>query len=113
MNLGVERRLGNLDQDVPLLLGGDLDLEGLQDLESLGLGHLEAFGDDARVKTFADVELGLLQELADEQHGGGGAVAGDVILNKSSTLRGEELRKDNNEQKSLVIKAAELPLYFY
>jgi len=80
VNLGVQGRLGDLDEDVPLLLGVDLDLERFQDLESLVLGGLKALGNDSRVKALADVELGLLQELSDEQHGRGRAVSGDVIL---------------------------------
>ncbi len=80
MNFGVEGCLGHLDQDVPLLLRGDLDLEGFQNFEGFVLGGLEPFGDHSRMESLANVKLGLLQELADEQDGGRGAVAGDVIL---------------------------------
>ena len=42
--------------------------------------HLESLGDHPGVETLRDVELGLLKELSDEQHGRGGAITSHVIL---------------------------------
>jgi len=80
MNLGVEGSFSNLDENAAPLLGSDVHLQGLQNFEGLRLGGLKALSDDPRVEAFTDVEFGLLQELADQQNGGGCAVASHVIL---------------------------------
>jgi hypothetical protein len=63
VDLGVEGRLGHLQEDAPQLGRLDLDLDGLQDFEGLVLGELEPLGDDARMEAFADVQLGLVPIL--------------------------------------------------
>ena len=80
MNLCVERRLRHLDQDISLLLRRDVNLQVLQNFESFLLGGLEAFGDDPGMEAFADVDVRLLKELADQEDGRRRAVASDVIL---------------------------------
>ena len=80
VQLSVEGGLGDLDEDVPLLLLGERDLHLVEDGQRLLLARLEALGDDARVQVVGDVQLRLLQELPDEQHCRGRAVARHVIL---------------------------------
>jgi hypothetical protein len=80
MNLCVERRLRHLDQDISLLLRRDVNLQVLQNFESFLLGGLEALSDDPGMEAFADVDIRLLKELADQEDGRRRAVASDVIL---------------------------------
>lgn len=49
-------------------------------LEGLLLGQLKALGEHARVYALAVVSLSLLEQLANDEHGGRGPVAGDVVL---------------------------------
>ena len=82
MHLSAQAGLGDGLQHGGLvgLLQGHLD--GVQNLQRLVLGHLEALGNDPGVEALGDVDVGLLEELADEEHGGGGAVARDVVLGR-------------------------------
>lgn len=57
-------------------------LELLEELERAGLGQVEALGQDARVHTVVQVALALLQQLANQKHVRGGAIASDVILSR-------------------------------
>ena len=83
MNFGVQRSLCDLNKNAPLLLWGDVDPQGFKDLKSLVLGDLESFGDDPGMEALADVDVGLLQELADEQDGGRSTVASNIILKEN------------------------------
>ena len=47
------------------------------------LAASEPLDEHARMEAFVQVPLRLLEQLADDEHGGGGAVAGDVVLGDS------------------------------
>ena len=49
-------------------------------LESFSLSLLKSLSDDPRVESLRDIEVGLLQQLSDNQHIGGGTISRDVIL---------------------------------
>ena len=63
------------------------DLDLVQHLERLDLGQIKALGDDPGVEALLDVGVGLLEELPDQQDGGGGAVPGDVVLGGGGPAR--------------------------
>ncbi len=51
-------------------------------LERLCLGQLVAVGDDARVQALGDEAVGLLEQLAHQEHHGRRAVTSDVVLGR-------------------------------
>mmetsp|Transcript_12506 Transcript_12506/g.31646 ORF Transcript_12506/g.31646 Transcript_12506/m.31646 type:complete len:388 (+) Transcript_12506:2521-3684(+) len=79
LQLGAERRVGDAAELLPVVA-----VDGLLHLLDVGerglLRDLETFHEDPGVEALVQVLLGLLQQLADHQHGGGRAVAGDVVL---------------------------------
>lgn len=80
MNFGVQRGLCNLNQDAPLCLRSDVDLQGLEDLQRLVLGDLKAFGDNPGMETLANVQLSLFEEFSDQENSRCGSITSDVIL---------------------------------
>lgn len=54
-------------------------------LQGLDLGYLEPIGDYSRVQTLGDVSLGLLEELANQEHHRGGSISADVVLGRGSS----------------------------
>ncbi|EPE05131.1 hypothetical protein F503_03736 [Ophiostoma piceae UAMH 11346] len=78
VELGGQGGAGHGQQQLAVDLLGQLEL--VEEREGLDLGNLETVGDDAGVQALGDVAVGLLQQLADEQHNRGGAVAADVVL---------------------------------
>lgn len=49
-------------------------------LQSLSLGNLKAIGDDARVESFGNVSVCLLQQLSHQQHDGSCAISANIVL---------------------------------
>ena len=80
MYLGVQGGLCNLDEDAPLRLRSDIDLQGLQDLQRLVLGDLKAFGDNPWMETLANVQLSLFEEFSDQENSRCGSITSDIIL---------------------------------
>jgi len=62
------------------VLGLDLDRHGIDDLHGLVAGHAVPGGDDGRVDVGIDEVDGLLQQLAGEDHRGGGPIPALLVL---------------------------------
>eukprot|EP00048_Salpingoeca_helianthica_P014740 m.223286 g.223286 ORF g.223286 m.223286 type:complete len:355 (-) comp16221_c0_seq1:23-1087(-) len=84
MDLGAQGGAGNREKGVAVD-GTSLELELVQHPERLLLGNVKAVHQRPRVQALGDVELGLLEQLADEQHVRGRAIARHVILRSGST----------------------------
>lgn len=81
MDLGHERCSCNLNQclSVHLLL----DLDGLKELQSLILGHLNSIDQHSWMHRLSKVLFSLPQQLSNEEHISSGAIANNVILSSS------------------------------
>lgn len=89
VQFGPQGRSGNV-QEI-LLRGFNGNFQAVQDFQSLGPGKIESLGQHPRMEALGDVEIGLLQQLADENHCAGGSVASHVVL--SSGGSGDERRR--------------------
>mmetsp|Transcript_7544 Transcript_7544/g.31130 ORF Transcript_7544/g.31130 Transcript_7544/m.31130 type:complete len:485 (+) Transcript_7544:62-1516(+) len=83
--LRAKRSLRHADEQLAVgslrATGGLLPL--VEKLDGGLLGSLEPLDDHPRVEALVEIPLRLLEQLADDEHGGGGAVAGDVVLGDS------------------------------
>eukprot|EP00966_Prymnesium_polylepis_P265322 6129473-Prymnesium_polylepis.1 len=79
VHLGAEDALRDLQKELAVerVL---LHLRPVDELEHRRLREVDAVAQQPRVDAVRQVALRLLHELADNQHGGRGAVAGDVVL---------------------------------
>lgn len=83
VNLGLEGSVADFDKE----LTGDLllDLEGLEELEALGLSELHTVDEDSRVNSFSKESLSLSHDFSSEENVGGGTISSDIILSGSGT----------------------------
>jgi len=78
VDLGAESGACNVDKQLTVDL--NLLLEFVKEVDGKGLGDIESLSDEARVHALRHVTIGLLEELTDEDHGGGGTVSDHLVL---------------------------------
>ena len=78
MDLGLEGGVADFDEE----LSGDLllDLEGLKELEALGLSEFDSVNKDSGMDSLSEVAFGLSHDFSGEKDVGGGAISSDIIL---------------------------------
>ena len=81
VHLGAQRRACDLDQQIAIRRV-HLECRRVDVLEYVLLGGLDALGQQPRVHAVGEVALGLLHELAHDEHRRRRAVAGDVVLRR-------------------------------
>uniref|UniRef100_A0A8W7PAJ3 Uncharacterized protein n=1 Tax=Anopheles coluzzii TaxID=1518534 RepID=A0A8W7PAJ3_ANOCL len=83
VHLGAERGARNVEQIFPVHLNRVGDL--FENVQRLQPGLVEPVRDDARMQPVRDVQVGLLQQLANDQHDRGGSVPGHIVLGRTGT----------------------------
>jgi hypothetical protein len=90
-NLGVQRGLSALDQEISLLflaLVCDLDGDLLDSLEALSASLSVSLDDDLGVHAFLNEGLGLLQKLSGGDDDRGGSISDFVVLGSGNIHKG-------------------------
>lgn len=64
-------------------LNGQFNL--LENVQRLDATQIETFADNARMQTFGQIDVGLFQQLTDQQNGRGGSIASHVILGSAGS----------------------------
>ncbi len=80
MNFCIERSSCNLNKDVSLLFGCQLNLERLQNFQSFSFCHFKTLCYYPGMKPFSDVQFCLLKEFSNKQNRGRCAIPRDIIL---------------------------------